>query len=74
MEEEEAKRFLGSFVEKFPAPLEEDSPLPISPQSRRVSVEELHGESLEMGLRLLAARYDWEGEKFTEFSVFPNIL
>lgn len=59
---EEAKRFLGRFVEEFPAPLEEDGPLPVSPQSRRVSVEELRGESLEMGLRLLAARYDREGD------------
>lgn len=59
MDEEDAKSFLGKFVEEFPGTLEQGSPLPISPLSRRVSVEELHGESLELGLRLLAARYDW---------------
>lgn len=59
MEEEVAvaRCFLESFVKEFPAPLEEDSPLPVSPPSRRVSLEELHGESLEMGQKLLAARY-----------------
>ncbi|CAK6984097.1 protein phosphatase 1F [Scomber scombrus] len=56
MEEEAARCFLGRFVEDFPAALEEGSPLPVSPLSRRVSLEELHGESLELGLRLLAAR------------------
>lgn len=56
MEEEEARVFLQKFVEEFPASLEEGSPLPVSPLSRRVSLEELHGESLELGLRLLAAR------------------
>ncbi|XP_022615012.1 protein phosphatase 1F [Seriola dumerili] len=54
--EEEARCFLQRFVEEFPAALEEGSPLPVSPLSRRVSLEELHGESLELGLRLLAAR------------------
>uniref|UniRef100_A0A3Q0RFR5 Protein phosphatase 1E n=1 Tax=Amphilophus citrinellus TaxID=61819 RepID=A0A3Q0RFR5_AMPCI len=56
MEEEEARRFLGTFVEEFSAPLEEGTSLPVSPLSRKVSLEELHGESLELGLRLLAAR------------------
>ncbi|XP_068560119.1 protein phosphatase 1F [Cebidichthys violaceus] len=56
MEEEEARSFLGSFVEEFPAALEDGSPLPVSPLSRKVTLEELHGESLELGLRLLAAR------------------
>ncbi|XP_039658282.1 protein phosphatase 1F isoform X3 [Perca fluviatilis] len=54
--EEEARCFLGRFVEEFPAALEEGSPLPVRPMSRKVSLEELHGESLELGLRLLAAR------------------
>lgn len=54
--EEEIRNFLGRFVDEFPAPLEEGSPLPVSPLSRKVSLEELHGESLELGLRLLAAR------------------
>ncbi|KAM6944910.1 protein phosphatase 1F [Lycodopsis pacificus] len=54
--EEEARSFLGSFVEEFPAALEDGRPLPVSPLSRRVTLEELHGESLELGLRLLAAR------------------
>ncbi|XP_042344186.1 protein phosphatase 1F [Plectropomus leopardus] len=54
--EGEDRCFLGRFVEEFPAALLEGSPLPVSPLSRKVSVEELHGESLELGLRLLAAR------------------
>ncbi|XP_068461519.1 protein phosphatase 1F isoform X2 [Clinocottus analis] len=54
--EEEARLFLGRFVEEFPAALEEGSPLPVSPLSRKVTLEELQGESLELGLRLLAAR------------------
>ncbi|KAG7234287.1 hypothetical protein INR49_005248 [Caranx melampygus] len=56
MEEEAARSFLGRFVEEFPAPLEEGSPLPVSPMSYRVSKEELQGESLELGQRLLADR------------------
>lgn len=56
-EEEEARKFLERFAEEFPATLEDDSPLPVSPLSRRVSLEELHGEALEVGLKLLAARY-----------------
>lgn len=60
--EEEARCFLGRFVEEFPAALEKGSPPPVSPLSRKVSLEELHGESLELGLRLLTARYDKERE------------
>uniref|UniRef100_UPI0037E7076C protein phosphatase 1F n=1 Tax=Semicossyphus pulcher TaxID=241346 RepID=UPI0037E7076C len=56
MEEEEARCFLRKFVEEFPAALEEGGPLPVNPLSCRVSVEELQGESLELGLRLLTAR------------------
>ncbi|KAM3867773.1 protein phosphatase 1F [Diretmus argenteus] len=56
MEEDEARSFLGRFVEMFPAALEQGSPLPTSLLSSRVSLEELPGESLELGLRLLAAR------------------
>ncbi|XP_020496812.1 protein phosphatase 1F [Labrus bergylta] len=55
-EEEEARCFLKSFVEEFPAPLEEGGVLPVNPLSRRVSEDELHGESLELGLKLLTAR------------------
>ncbi|KAL6113792.1 ppm1f [Pungitius sinensis] len=54
--EEEARSFLGRFVEEFPAALEDGTPLPVSPLSRRVTLQELHGESLELGRRLLAAR------------------
>lgn len=54
--EEEAQCFLKRFVEEFPAALKEDSPLPVTCLSCRVSLEELHGESLEFGQRLLAAR------------------
>ncbi|KAF6737493.1 Protein phosphatase 1F [Oryzias melastigma] len=54
--EEKARLFLQKFVQEFPVVLEKDQPLPASPQSRRVSEEELQGESLELGLRLLSAR------------------
>ncbi|XP_035986909.1 protein phosphatase 1F isoform X2 [Fundulus heteroclitus] len=54
--EEEAQCFLKRFVEEFPAALKEDSPLSVSSLSRNVSLEELHGESLELAQRLLAAR------------------
>lgn len=63
MEQEEALCFLKAFLEEFPAALEEGASLPVSPLSRKVTMEELHGESLELGLRLLASRYDWEGDK-----------
>lgn len=61
--EEQAKCFLMKFVEEFPAALEEDATLPLSALSCKVSQEELHGEMLELGLRLLAARYDRMGGK-----------
>lgn len=56
MEEEQARCFLGKFVEEFPAALEEGSRLPVSLLSHKVTLEELHGESLELGLRLLVSR------------------
>uniref|UniRef100_A0A3Q4B1S8 Protein phosphatase 1E n=1 Tax=Mola mola TaxID=94237 RepID=A0A3Q4B1S8_MOLML len=56
MDEEEARCFLGRFVEEFPAALEEDHPLPVKPLSHCISLDELHGESLQLGLKLLAAR------------------
>ncbi|XP_029999065.1 protein phosphatase 1F isoform X2 [Sphaeramia orbicularis] len=54
--EEEARSFLRRFVDEFPSVLEDGCPLPVNPLSRKVSLEELHGESLELGLRLLADR------------------
>ncbi|XP_047448518.1 protein phosphatase 1F [Mugil cephalus] len=54
--ESAARCFLEKLVEEFPAALEEGGVLPVSPLSRKVSIEELHGESLELGLRLLSAR------------------
>ena len=40
--------------EEFPAALGPEDPLPLRPLSRGpVSLEELQGESLELGLRLL---------------------
>ncbi|CAN9512758.1 unnamed protein product [Ophioblennius macclurei] len=56
VEEEEARSFLRRFLEEFPSALEDGAPLPLSPLSRRVSRDELQGESLDLGLRLLAAR------------------
>ncbi|XP_041854721.1 protein phosphatase 1F [Melanotaenia boesemani] len=54
--EEEARVFLGRFKEEFPAALEGGGVLPVNALSRRMSLEELPGESLELGLRLLANR------------------
>lgn len=65
--EEEVRCFLDRFVEEFPAALEESSPLPVSPLSRRISLEELHGECLELGLRLMASRYEQGGTLLSLF-------
>uniref|UniRef100_A0A3P8VCD2 Protein phosphatase 1E n=1 Tax=Cynoglossus semilaevis TaxID=244447 RepID=A0A3P8VCD2_CYNSE len=54
--DEEARSFLEKFVEEFPAALGENSPLPVTPLSRKVTMDELPGESLDLGLRLLAVR------------------
>uniref|UniRef100_A0A3B4APW9 PPM-type phosphatase domain-containing protein n=1 Tax=Periophthalmus magnuspinnatus TaxID=409849 RepID=A0A3B4APW9_9GOBI len=56
MEEEEARSFLTRFTDEFPTALEQDTPLPANPLSPKVSLHELHGESLDLGLRLLSAR------------------
>ncbi|XP_055079963.1 protein phosphatase 1F [Periophthalmus magnuspinnatus] len=56
MEEEEACSFLTRFTDEFPTALEQDTPLPANPLSPKVSLHELHGESLDLGLRLLSAR------------------
>lgn len=57
MEKEACRCFLSRFVEDFPGALEEDHPLPVSPLSHKVSLEEIHGETLDFGLRLLSSRY-----------------
>lgn len=74
MEEEEARCFLSRFVEEFPAALEDDHPLPVNPLSRKVSLEELHGESLDLGLRLLSARYVWEGDAHRVSFIFSSVM
>ncbi|CAB1319262.1 unnamed protein product, partial [Coregonus sp. 'balchen'] len=56
MEEEVVRGFLRRFLEEFPAPLGSEDPLPLSPLSRKVSLDELRGESLDLGLRLLNTR------------------
>ena len=54
MEEQEVRSFLRRLGEEFPAALGPEDPLPLRPLSRGpVSLEELQGESLELGLRLL---------------------
>uniref|UniRef100_A0A8C6U4B3 Protein phosphatase, Mg2+/Mn2+ dependent, 1F n=1 Tax=Neogobius melanostomus TaxID=47308 RepID=A0A8C6U4B3_9GOBI len=53
---EEACSFLSRFTEEFPAALDQGTALPLRPVSRRVSEEELQGESVELGLRLLSDR------------------
>ncbi|GAA6085452.1 protein phosphatase 1F isoform X1, partial [Tachysurus ichikawai] len=50
-----AQSFLKSFVEEFVNPLGHDDPLPLAPLSRTVTLEEVKGESLDLGHRLLTA-------------------
>ncbi|KAJ8379853.1 hypothetical protein SKAU_G00006310 [Synaphobranchus kaupii] len=52
----DARRFLDEFVKEFPEPLGVDDSLPLSPLSGKVSPDEIRGESLDLALRLLAAR------------------
>lgn len=54
--EDSARSFLSKFTAEFPSVLESGTTLPISPCSRSVSEEELLGESLDLGLRLLRER------------------
>lgn len=54
--EEEARSFLSKFTTEFPAALEQGTALPVTPLSRKIPPDELNGESLELGLRLLSAR------------------
>ncbi|XP_051532136.1 protein phosphatase 1F [Myxocyprinus asiaticus] len=51
-----AGKFLERFLEEFPNMLGMEDPLPVSPLSRKVSFQEVKGESLDLGLRLLTAR------------------
>ncbi|KAJ8286201.1 hypothetical protein GJAV_G00035720 [Gymnothorax javanicus] len=52
----DARRCLEELAKEFPEPLGPDDPLPVSPLSSRVSLDEVPGESLDLALRLLAAR------------------
>ncbi|XP_067262523.1 protein phosphatase 1F [Chanodichthys erythropterus] len=54
--QDDAAKFLKSFLEEFPNPLGTEDLLPVSPLSRKVSLQEVKGESLDLGLRLLSAR------------------
>ncbi|KAG9261983.1 protein phosphatase 1F [Astyanax mexicanus] len=56
-EQDEAQKFLKTFVEEFKNPLGPEEPLPLAPLSRKVTQQEVTGESLELGLRLLSARH-----------------
>ncbi|XP_076126038.1 protein phosphatase 1F [Alosa pseudoharengus] len=51
-----ARSFLEKFLEEFPEPFSPDNPPPVNPLSRKISHKEIRGESLDLGLRLLAAR------------------
>ena len=54
MAEEEVRSFLRRLGEEFPLALGPEDPLPLRPLSRGSgSLEELQGESMELGLRLL---------------------
>ncbi|KAG1957971.1 putative protein phosphatase 2C [Pimephales promelas] len=52
----DAAKFLESFLVEFPNPLGTEDLLPVSPLSRKVSLQEVKGESLDLGLRLLSDR------------------
>ncbi|XP_034025540.1 protein phosphatase 1F [Thalassophryne amazonica] len=56
MEEEQARHFLQRFVEEFPAAVPEGGCLPVRGASSRLSLEELEGEVLDVGLKMLAGR------------------
>ncbi|XP_043924671.1 protein phosphatase 1F isoform X2 [Protopterus annectens] len=51
-----AQRFLDTFLQEFPAPLDPDASLPAKPQSSILSPDEVEGEMIEFGLRLLHDR------------------
>ncbi|KAI7812336.1 protein phosphatase 1F [Triplophysa rosa] len=52
----DAEKLLKRFLEEFPNPLGTEDPLPVSPLSRKVSLQEVKGKSLDVGLRLLSDR------------------
>lgn len=52
----EAQRVLHSLVRDFPAPLGPGNSLPVRLQSAALSWEEVEGESVDMGLKLLRDR------------------
>ncbi|XP_058503760.1 protein phosphatase 1F-like isoform X1 [Solea solea] len=54
--DEETRSFLRRFLDEFPTALEEDRSLPITPLSCKITLEEMYGESLALGLSLLAER------------------
>lgn len=56
-EQGDAGKFLERFLEEFLNPLGTEDPLPVTPLSRKVTMQEVKGESLDLGLRLLSARF-----------------
>lgn len=56
-DQDDAEKFLERFLEDLPNPLGTEDPLPVSPLSRKVSLQEVKGESLDVGLRLLSDRF-----------------
>ncbi|KAF4113786.1 protein phosphatase 1F [Onychostoma macrolepis] len=67
----DAGKFLERFLEEFPNPLGTEDPLPVSPLSRKVTMQEVKGESLDLGLRLLSARNapSWLGAEMCSAAV-----
>ncbi|KAK1792278.1 hypothetical protein P4O66_012227 [Electrophorus voltai] len=55
--QDEVQKFLKSFVEEFANPLGPDDHLPVAPLSRCLTPQEVTGESLDLGLKLLSARH-----------------
>nr|BAD95886.1 Ca/calmodulin-dependent protein kinase phosphatase [Danio rerio] len=55
-EKGDVRTFLERFLQEFSKPLGTEDPLPVSSANRIISLQELKGESLDLGLRLLSAR------------------
>ncbi|XP_043096150.1 protein phosphatase 1F [Puntigrus tetrazona] len=70
-EQGDAGKFLERFLDEFPDPLGSEDPLPVSPLSRKVTMQEVKGESLDLGLRLLSARKapSWLGAEICNAAV-----
>ncbi|XP_076846011.1 protein phosphatase 1F [Brachyhypopomus gauderio] len=56
-DQDEVQKFLKGFVDEFATPLGPGQQLPVAPLSLNLTLQEVTGESLDLGLRLLSARH-----------------